>query len=74
MLPLESSVSDATIWSIALESSSMTLEALFTLIYDVYSTGISYNDCQLMSEICLQYSPWSELNKLVISFSYDLDP
>jgi hypothetical protein len=44
MMPLESSVSDATIWSITLESSITILQASFTLICDVYSTGISYDD------------------------------
>ncbi len=43
MTPLESSVSDAT-----LELSITILEASFTLVYDVYSTGISYEDHQLM--------------------------
>ncbi len=32
-------MSDATIWSITLESSIATLEASFTLVYYVYSTG-----------------------------------
>jgi len=44
MTPLELSVSDATIWSVTLESSITILEASFTLIYDVYSTGITYDD------------------------------
>ncbi len=34
MMPPESSVSDAKIWSVTLESSITILEALFTLIYD----------------------------------------
>ncbi len=37
-MPLESSVSDANIWSATLESSITILEASFTLISDVYST------------------------------------
>ncbi len=41
---LELSVSDASIWSVTLESSIMFLEALFTLLYDVYSTGVSNDD------------------------------
>jgi hypothetical protein len=53
MTPLESSVSDVTIWSATLESSVTILEASFTLIYEVYSTGIAYNDRQLMIVICL---------------------
>ncbi len=48
MMRLESSVSDATILSITVELSIMTLEASFALIYDVYSTGIIYEDCQLI--------------------------
>ncbi len=40
----ESSVSDATICSITLESSITILQASFTLIYDIYSTGITYDD------------------------------
>ncbi len=38
-MPLESSLSDATIWSVTLELSITILEASFTLIYNVYSTG-----------------------------------
>jgi hypothetical protein len=57
MTPLESSVSEATIWSATLESSITILEASFTLIYDVYSADVTYNDCQLMIVICLQYMP-----------------
>ncbi len=52
-MPLESSVSDATICSIALESSIRILQVSFTLIYDVYSTGITYDDRQLMTVMCL---------------------
>jgi hypothetical protein len=48
MMPLESSASEATIWSINLESSIMIFEVSFTLIYDVYSTGITCEDGQLM--------------------------
>ncbi len=44
MMPLESSVSDATIWSVTHKSSIMILEASFTLIRDAYSTGITYED------------------------------
>ncbi len=51
MTPPELSVSDATIWSITLESSITTLEGLFVLIYDVYTTGITYDDHQLSVEI-----------------------
>ncbi len=53
MMPLELSVSDATIMSIAVESSIMFLEASFTIIYDVYSTGVTYDDWQLMIVTCL---------------------
>ncbi len=34
MMPPESTVSDAKIWSVTLESPITILEALFTLIYD----------------------------------------
>jgi hypothetical protein len=53
MMPLESSVSDATIWSIIQKLSIMVLELSFTLIYDVYGTGITYDDGQLTIAICL---------------------
>jgi hypothetical protein len=43
MMPLELSVSDATIWSNTLESSIAILEVSFTLIYIFI-----YYDCQLM--------------------------
>ncbi len=55
MTPLESSVSDVTIWRVTLESSIMILEASFTLIYDVYCTGVTYDDCQLMIITCLKH-------------------
>jgi hypothetical protein len=51
-MSLKLSVSNATIWSITLELSIMILEALFILIYDIYNTGITYDDCQLMIVIC----------------------
>jgi hypothetical protein len=44
MMPLKSSVSAATIWSVTLESSIMILEASISLNYDVYGTGITYDD------------------------------
>ncbi len=47
MTPLGSSVSDATIWSITVESSIVILEASFTLSYDVYSTDVTYDDHQI---------------------------
>jgi hypothetical protein len=53
MMTLELSVSDVTIWSITVESLIMILEASFILIYDVYSTGITYDDRQLKIVICL---------------------
>ncbi len=43
-MPLESSISDGTFWSITLESSITILDVSFTLIYDVYSTGFTYGD------------------------------
>ncbi len=48
-MPLESSVSDTAIWSIKQESSIMILEASVTITYEVSSTGITYDDHQLMS-------------------------
>ncbi len=44
MTPLESSVSDATLRSVHLESSSTILEASLSLIYDVYSNSITCDD------------------------------
>jgi hypothetical protein len=44
MMPLKSLVCDAIVWSITLDSSIMILEASFTLICDVYRTGITYDD------------------------------
>jgi hypothetical protein len=46
MMHLEFSVSDATIWSVTLESSITILELSFTLIYNVYNTGVTYGDHQ----------------------------
>ncbi len=53
MTPLESSVSDATVWSITQELSIAILDVSFTLISDVYSTGVTYGDSQLTIVICL---------------------
>jgi hypothetical protein len=36
-------VSDATIWSATLDSSIMIQDALFSVIYYVYSTSINYD-------------------------------
>ncbi len=44
MMPQELSVSDATISSVTLEPSTTILEASFTLIYNVYSTGVTRDD------------------------------
>ncbi len=52
MMLLESSVSDGTIWSITLELSITILDASFTLIYHVHSTGITYDDCQSIIDNC----------------------
>ncbi len=57
MTPLELSVSDATVWSVTLELSIMILEVSFLLIYDVYSTGVTYDDHQLTIIKSLEYSP-----------------
>jgi hypothetical protein len=48
-MPLESLVCDATFWSVTLESSFTITEALFTLIYDVCNTGITYDNCHHQS-------------------------
>jgi len=50
---LESSVSDATIWNVTLESLITILEASFSLIDDVNSTGVNYDNRQLTIIICL---------------------
>ncbi len=59
MTRLELSVIDTTIWSVTLESSITIQEVSFTVIYDVYSTGISFNeqatDLNLM--VAEPYSP-----------------
>jgi hypothetical protein len=52
-MPLALSVNDATIWSITLELSITILEALFTLIYDVYNRDITNDDSQFTIVICL---------------------
>jgi hypothetical protein len=46
-------MSDATIWSVTLEFPNLIPESPFSLIYDVYSTGVTYDDCQLTIIICL---------------------
>jgi hypothetical protein len=43
----ESSMSDATIWSITLKSSITILEASLKLICDIYSTGITYDNLNM---------------------------
>jgi hypothetical protein len=40
-------VSDATIWSITLESSIVTLEASFSLGHYVYNTGVTNGDLSI---------------------------
>ncbi len=47
MMPLELLLSDATIESITQNLSIVILEESFYLIYDVYSTGNTYDDYQL---------------------------
>ncbi len=51
MRPLEFSVSDATIWSVTLIINYNPS----SIIYDVYSTGITYDDHQLTIITCLSY-------------------
>ncbi len=63
MKPLESSVSDTTIWSVTyvrssimlLESSIMLLESLIMCLENNYSTGITHDDHHMMYVICLWY-------------------
>jgi hypothetical protein len=43
-MPEESWVSDATILSVILELSITILEVSFTLTYNVYCAGITYDD------------------------------
>jgi hypothetical protein len=50
-------MNDASIWSMSLELSITILEALFTLIYDVYSRGIANDDSQVTIVICLWHRP-----------------
>jgi hypothetical protein len=45
-------LSDATIWKIAQESSIMLLEAPFTILEDIYSTGHSGYDCKITIVAC----------------------
>ncbi len=52
-MPLELSVSDATIWIVTLELSIAILEASFLLIHDVYSTDVAYGDHKSMIIKCL---------------------
>ncbi len=56
MMPLQLSVSDAIIWNVTLELSIIILEMPFTFIYDVYSTGITYDDHPLT--IAIQATRW----------------
>jgi hypothetical protein len=49
-------VSDATIWGVTLESSITTPEVSFTIIYDVYSTGITYDARNMF---LVQATEWS---------------
>jgi hypothetical protein len=57
MTPLESSVSDGTIWSVTIKLSITILEASFTIVYDVYSISVTYDNRQLMIVICLWCRP-----------------
>ncbi len=49
LMLLESSVSDAAIWNINLESPIKIQMEPFKLSYDIYGTGINYTDCQLIA-------------------------
>jgi hypothetical protein len=39
-----------------LEASIMLLELSIMLIENIYSTGVSHDDCHMMIVMCLQYS------------------
>ncbi len=41
-------MSDDTIYSMTLDESIIILDVSFTLIYDVYRTGITYDDCYML--------------------------
>jgi hypothetical protein len=49
MMPLEWSMRGATIWRITIELSITILEASFKLIYDVYRTGITYEELKIIN-------------------------
>ncbi len=70
-MPLQLSVSYATIFSVTLESSPMMLEVSFTLTCNVYSTDITYDNHQLIIRIGLLYKPLIATN-IVLSFSAGL--
>jgi hypothetical protein len=53
MMPLESSVSDTTIWSVTLELSTTILGVSYTLSYDVFSKNNTYENHQLTILRCL---------------------
>ncbi len=50
-------MSDAKIYSINVESTITIFEASFTLIQEVYSTGITYDKHQLTILMCLKCRP-----------------
>jgi hypothetical protein len=58
---------DTVIWSDALESSITIFEASFTLICDVYSTGVTYDDYQLTIVISLWYRALEYSSLLILS-------
>ncbi len=49
--------SDATSWSITLESSVTFVVLLFRLLEDIYSTGHCAYDHEIMIVACLRYRP-----------------
>ncbi len=53
MFIIQATGSDASMWAITLELPINILEASFTLIYDINSTGITDDDRQFMVVICL---------------------
>jgi len=63
-------------FGVSIESPVMIIDASFTLIYDVYSTSVSYDDHQFRIVICLYYrSLWfarkHEGSPLPTAINYD---
>jgi hypothetical protein len=70
MMPPELSISDATIESITQNLSIVILEASFYLIYDVYSTGCTYDDYQIICFSRGHRNPGPDAVKLLTPLIY----